>query len=49
MQRHLVNSLNSQINAIEAKIAAANLPKPKVYYEVWTPPLMSAGDNFIHQ
>ncbi len=39
----LVNSLNSQINAIEAKIAAANLPKPKVYYEVWTPPLMSAG------
>ena len=41
----LVNSLTSQINTIEAKIAAANLPKPKVYYEVWTPPLMSAGDN----
>ena len=39
----LVNSLTSQINTIEAKIAAANLPKPKVYYEVWTPPLMSAG------
>jgi iron complex transport system substrate-binding protein len=39
----LVNSLTSKINAIEAKIAAANLPKPKVYYEVWTPPLMSAG------
>jgi iron complex transport system substrate-binding protein len=41
----LVNSLTSQINAIEAKIAAANLPVPKVYYEVWTPPLMSAGNN----
>ena len=45
----LVNSLNSQISAIEAKIADANLPKPKVYYEVWTPPLMSAGDtSFIN-
>jgi iron complex transport system substrate-binding protein len=45
----LVNSLTSQINAIEAKIAAANLPKPKVYYEVWTPPLMSAGGtSFIN-
>jgi iron complex transport system substrate-binding protein len=41
----LVNSLTSKINAIEDKIAAANLPKPKVYYEVWTPPLMSAGNN----
>ena len=45
----LVNSLTSQINAIEAKITAANLPKPKVYYEVWTPPLMSAGNtSFIN-
>ena len=44
----LVNSINNQIDAITAKIAAANLPKPKVYYEVWTPPLMSAGaDSFI--
>jgi iron complex transport system substrate-binding protein len=41
----LVNSLTSKIGTIEAKIAAANLPKPKVYYEVWTPPLMSAGNN----
>lgn len=41
----LVNSLTSRINTVEAKIAAANLPKPKVYYEVWTPPLMSAGNN----
>jgi iron complex transport system substrate-binding protein len=39
----LVESLTSKISAIEAKIAAANLPEPKVYYEVWTPPLMSAG------
>jgi iron complex transport system substrate-binding protein len=41
----LVNSLTSQIDSIQAKIAAANLPKPKVYYEVWTPPIMSAGEN----
>ncbi len=41
----LVNSLTSRIDTVEAKIAAANLPKPKVYYEVWTPPLMSAGNN----
>ena len=45
----LVDSLTSQISAIEAKIASANLPKPKVYYEVWTPPLMSAGNgSFIN-
>ena len=46
---NLVNSLTSQINAIQAKISAANLPKPTVYYEVWTPPLMSAGTtSFIN-
>ena len=39
----LVNSLTNQINEIETKIISANLPKPRVYYEVWTPPLMSAG------
>jgi iron complex transport system substrate-binding protein len=45
----LVASLSSQISAIEAKIASANLPRPKVYYEVWTPPLMSAGNgSFIN-
>jgi iron complex transport system substrate-binding protein len=45
----LVDSLSSQISAVEAKIASANLPKPKVYYEVWTPPLMSAGNgSFIN-
>jgi len=46
---NIVNSITSQINAMQAKIAAANLPKPKVYYEVWTPPLMSAGGtSFIN-
>ena len=45
----LVSQLTNQISNIEAKIAAANLPKPKVYYEVWTPPLMSAGGtSFIN-
>ncbi len=45
----LVNQLSTQISNIQAKITAANLPKPKVYYEVWTPPLMSAGGtSFIN-
>ena len=45
----LVKSINDQINTISAKIAAANLTKPKVYYEVWNPPLMSAGQtSFIN-
>ena len=45
----LVNTLTSKIDTIQAKITAANLPKPKVYYEVWTPPLMSAGGtSFIN-
>lgn len=45
----LVNSINDQINTVAQKIAAANLPKPKVYYEVWNPPLMSAGGtSFIN-
>ena len=42
MAQHLVNSISSQINTI-TKIAAANMTKPIVYYEVWTPPLMSVG------
>jgi iron complex transport system substrate-binding protein len=41
----LVNSINTQISTITAKIAAANVTKPLVYYEVWTPPLMSAGNT----
>jgi iron complex transport system substrate-binding protein len=45
----LVNSLNNQISVITAKIAAANVIKPLVYYEVWTPPMMSAGStSFIN-
>jgi iron complex transport system substrate-binding protein len=32
----LVNTINSQINAVTSKIASANITnKPKVYYEVW--------------
>ena len=41
----LVDSINDQISEIAAKIGAANVPKPLVYYEVWTPPLMSAGST----
>jgi iron complex transport system substrate-binding protein len=38
----LVNSINAQISAITAKIAAANVTKkPTVYYEVW------AGTSFM--
>lgn len=45
----LVDSLNSQISAITAKIAAANVTKPLVYYEVWNFPLMSIGStSFIN-
>lgn len=39
----LVNMIHTQIDVIGAKIAAANLTKPTVYYEVWYPPIMSAG------
>ena len=42
---NLVNSINDQISTIADKIAAANLSRPLVYYEVWTPPLMSAGSS----
>jgi iron complex transport system substrate-binding protein len=46
---NLVNSINDQISTIADKIAAANESKPLVYYEVWTPPLMSAGStSFIN-
>lgn len=45
----VVNSIHHTINEIQAKIAAVNLPKPTVYYEVWYPPLMSAGStSFIN-
>lgn len=38
-----VNSINGEISDISATIAASNEAKPLVYYEVWTPPLMSVG------
>jgi iron complex transport system substrate-binding protein len=45
----LVNSLTAEMNQIAAKIAASNTAKPLVYYEVWYPPLMSAGStSFIN-
>jgi iron complex transport system substrate-binding protein len=45
----LVNSINNEINTITAKITAAHVTKPLVYYEVWTPPLMSVGStSFIN-
>jgi iron complex transport system substrate-binding protein len=46
----LVNSLNSQIDTITAKIAAANIvEKPKVYYEIYYNPTMTAGStSFIN-
>jgi iron complex transport system substrate-binding protein len=44
-----VNNINIEISDISAKIAASNEPKPLVYYEVWTPPLMSVGStSFIN-
>jgi iron complex transport system substrate-binding protein len=46
---NVIDSINTQINTISSTIAAANLTKPMVYYEVWTPPLMSAGQtSFIN-
>ena len=45
----LVNSLTVEMNEIADKIAASNSVKPLVYYEVWYPPLMSAGStSFIN-
>jgi len=41
----LVNSINDKIDSIAQKIAAAHIAKPLVYYEVWYPPLMSAGST----
>ncbi len=42
----LINNITSSINAITAKIAATNITAPlKVYYEIWSNPLMSAGST----
>ena len=39
-----INNINTQINAVQATIAAANVTeKPLVYYEIWWNPEMSAG------
>jgi iron complex transport system substrate-binding protein len=44
-----INAIHHTINEIQAKITAANLPKPLVYYEVWYPPVMTAGStSFIN-
>jgi iron complex transport system substrate-binding protein len=40
----LIDNINTQVNAITAKIVAANMTvKPLVYYEIWWNPEMSAG------
>ncbi|MGD0645654.1 MAG: cobalamin-binding protein [Candidatus Bathyarchaeia archaeon] len=40
----VIDNITSSISAITTKIAAAKITAPmKVFYEVWTPPLMSAG------
>ncbi len=42
----LIENISSSINAITAKIAAANIPAlQSVYYEVWSNPYMSAGST----
>jgi|WetSurMetagenome_2_1015567.scaffolds.fasta_scaffold11547_4 iron complex transport system substrate-binding protein len=41
----LVDSINAKIDAVSQKIAASHTPKRSVYYEVWYPPLMSAGST----
>jgi iron complex transport system substrate-binding protein len=43
---NVIANITKTINNIEAKITAANITtKPKVYYEVWSDPLMSAGST----
>jgi iron complex transport system substrate-binding protein len=42
----LIDNITSTINMVTAKIAAANITAPlKVYYEIWSNPLMSAGST----
>ena len=42
----LIENISSSINAITAKIAAANITTPQtVYYEIWSNPDMSAGST----
>ena len=43
---NVIQNITSTINNVEAKITAAKITvKPKVYYEVWSDPLMSAGST----
>ena len=39
----LIKNLTSTINTITTKIANAHVTPMKVFYEIWTPPLMGAG------
>ncbi len=42
----VIENITNTINSITTKIADANITTPlKVFYEVWTPPLMSAGST----
>ena len=42
----VIENITNSINAITAKIAAANITVPQtVYYEIWSGPLMSAGST----
>ena len=39
------SNITNTINAISTKIANAHETPMKVFYEVWTPPLMTAGST----
>ncbi len=41
----VINNITSTINTITTKIANAHVTPMKVFYEVWTPPLMTAGST----
>ena len=44
--RELVDELKKQVETVSSKVAGlAEDKKPKVFYEVWNEPLMSAGKN----
>jgi len=43
----LVTSLQQRVTDITAKVAQAQTPKPRVFYEVWHEPLMCASDKTL--
>lgn len=45
--QNLVGSLQQRVSGVAAKIAQAQGPKPRVFYEVWHEPLMSASQNTL--